>query len=190
MSKRPITPADPTASVETLAQPALPRVLPAAFEVLSEGEIIQLSLKPSMWRIWLTSFPTLGGLALVGAAASYLIGPGSTLAMLVNILALIGVVQLGVASLSWASQLYVLTNRRVLRFGGVTRVDVQQLRLVEVADARVSRAGGQNLARLGTIAMPSIGERKSGVIWDHVSKPDEIRELLLRAIRKAQAGDF
>ncbi|MCA9242837.1 MAG: PH domain-containing protein [Phycisphaerales bacterium] len=187
--KRP-SPADPTASVEALSPSAMPRALPAPFEVLSEGEVIQLSLKPSMWRILLTSFPTLGGLALVGAAASYLMSPGAALTALVNILALVGAAQLGIASLSWASQLFVLTNRRVLRFGGVTRVSVQQLRLVEIADARLSRDSGQHLLRLGTIEMPSIGEAKPAVIWDHLGRPTYFRDLLLKAIRKAQAGEF
>jgi hypothetical protein len=89
--------------------------------------------------------------------------------------------------LQWASRLYVLTNRRVLRFEGVLKVSVAECRLKQIGDVDVRPSWLGRGIRLGSIHMRPADEDARAIVWADVARPQEIHELLVRAIRKAQS---
>ncbi len=187
---------DPIESAVAEAPPAserpavlVARAKPAVPLELDGDELIQLSIKPSLWYIPLASANVLVLAVVLGAALALAMRAGATpvAVMPFQILACLAAVRIGVALLQWASRLYVLTNRRVLRFEGVLKVHVAECRLkqIGVADVRPSWLGRG--VRLGSIHMRPADDDARAVVWADVARPQEIHELLVRAIRKAQS---
>jgi uncharacterized membrane protein YdbT with pleckstrin-like domain len=168
---------------------AIDKTPAAQLELLDGDEIVELSIKPSRWFIAIVS---LRFVVVVGALAAILAlatrdrpTPFTAYAVFLAVLAVL--VRIVVASLQWASRVYVLTNRRVMRLAGVLNV--------ELADCRLTRISGTNL-RLGTIPRlfglgsihitPAV-EQPPPIVWEHVAKAGEIYAKVVRAIKKAQS---
>jgi uncharacterized membrane protein YdbT with pleckstrin-like domain len=187
---------EPIKSVAAEAPPAVERPVVAApqaaakLELLDGDEIIQLSIKPSLWFIPLASAGVLGLVLLLGSASALAMRTGATpvAAMPFQVLACVAAVRLSIAMLQWASRLYVLTNRRVLRFTGVLKIEVAECRLTKIGAVDVRYAWYGRPLRLGTIQMRTGDDQARVVAWDDVARPQELHELLVRAIRKAQTG--
>ena len=189
MTKRPAV--EPIESVvaeaPSVAAPA--KKAAAASVELRDDEIIQLSIRPSPWCILIYSFKLLVGMTLMAAGVviyaqgqpSYGLSVGLLLIVLV---AFIGVV---VATLHWASRLYVLTNRRVMRFRGVFSVDVHECGLRQIGDVRTALPWYRSVLHLGSIHMPPVGADRAEMVWEHVSRPEEVHEILARAIGRANS---
>ncbi len=188
---------DPIPSVVAEAAPAEVRpatpVVTAAggkLDVLEGDEIIQLSIKPSLWFIPLVSGRVLLALALcaggLGLAVQTGAGPGGAVSF--QVLAVIAGVRLTIAMLQWGSRLYVLTNRRVLRFTGVLSVSVTECRLAQIGSVDVMPSWYGQALRLGTLRMRTGGSGGRALDWEEVARPQEIHEILVRAIRKSQSG--
>ena len=156
---------------------------------LDGDELIQLSIKPSLWYIPLTSANILMLVAVLGVACALAMRAGATpvTVMPFQILACLAAVRIGVAMLQWASRLYVLTNRRVLRFEGVLKVSVAECRLKQIGGVDVRPSWLGRGIRLGSIHMRPAEEDARAIVWADVARPQEIHELLVRAIRKAQS---
>jgi len=190
MSPRPA--ADPVKAVAAEATP-IPAVTvkPAAsLPLLGGDEIIQLSIRPSPWCIALYSFKLLLAMALLATAVGFATQGRPSLpasvALAIIVLAAFG--GLIATTLQWASQLYVLTNRRVLRFRGVFNVDVAQCGLAQIGSARLYAAWYERLGRLGSIEIVPNHPDARGMVWEHVARPTEVHEILVRAIQKSKSG--
>ncbi len=157
---------------------------------LDGDEIIQLSIKPSLWFIAVVSIKWVLAAALLGAVVAVALRGGGTREGLVTfqLLAGIAVARVAVAALQWASQLYVLTNRRVMRFRGILSVNVVGCPLTRISAADLRMLGYERWLRLGSVHMTPVAPELPAVVWDHLAHPAEIHEHLLRAIRKAQSG--
>lgn len=175
------------AEASSVAAPAKKMTAAASLE-LREDEIVQLSIRPSLWFIPLYSLKLVLAMALLAAfVAVYAQGRASlavTVTLLVIVLAVLSIVL--AATLQWASRLYVLTNRRVMQFRGVFSVEVAECGLKQIAQTRLQLAWFQPLLRLGSIQMTPKNQDKPAIVWEHVARPDEVHEILERAIRKAQ----
>lgn len=187
---------EPIKSVVAEAPPAVkpaPVAVPrAAAKVELDGdEVIQLSIKPSFWFIPLVSSRVLLVIVFVAAALGIAMRTGSTpaAAMPFQILAGLAALRLGIATLQWASRLYVLTNRRVMRFRGVLIVDVAECRLAKISAADIHAPWYGPPLRLGTIRMRAAEPQLTPLDWEDVARPQELHEILVRAIRKAQNRD-
>jgi hypothetical protein len=161
----------------------------AGLDLLGEDEIIQLSIRPSMWYIVLYSWRLVTATILL--ALSILIAVrgqpsfGASLAVIVMLMLAFSIV--AAATLQWASQLYVLTNRRVLRFYGVFSVGFRELGLKQVGEVQNLAAWYHPVLRLGSLWMTSTVAAKQPILWEHVARPDEIQEILQKAIRRAKS---
>jgi uncharacterized membrane protein YdbT with pleckstrin-like domain len=161
----------------------------AQLELLDGDEIVELSIKPSRWFITIVSLRFVVIVAALAAAIAIVTRDGGSLfaAYGVPLAVLAVLVRVVIASLQWASRVYVLTNRRVMRLAGVLTVDI--------ADCRLTRIGGTNLrlgtlprlVGLGSIHITPAGEKPTPIIWEHVGKAGEIYAKLTRAIKKAQS---
>jgi uncharacterized membrane protein YdbT with pleckstrin-like domain len=161
----------------------------ARLELLDGDEIIELSIKPSLWFIAIVSVRLV---VVVGALATGMViamgGSGAPVVTYVVPLAVLAAfVRVVVASLQWASRVYVLTNRRVMRLSGVLRVDVVDCQLTRVTGTNLRLGAGQRLLGLGSICITPAGETLDSIVWEHVAKAGEIYAKLVRAVKKAQS---
>ena len=163
----------------------------AAVQFLDGGEIVEFSIKPSPWFILLSSLRVVvAALAMAaGVAIIALSGDGFTLrgsVFFAGILC-VALARILVASLQWASRVYVLTNRRAMRVSGVFDVSVIDCPLARISAAHVRMTISHRLLRLGSIRMTPADERLPTVNWEHVARPAMIHERLVRAIHRAQS---
>ena len=164
-------------------------VVPA--DILDGDEIIQLSIKPSLWFVPLVSANMVVPLLMIAAAAAA-VGSSfewNSLVILVIKMAIIGtVIRIAFASLQWASRLYLLTNRRVMTFRGVLNVQVTQSPLNRIAEAQLESAWYAGLLGLGAVRMLPRREGDESLSWTYLARPADVHELLNRAIRNSRRG--
>ncbi len=160
----------------------------AKLEMLGGDEVIQLSIKPSLWFIPLVSLGWIVGVGVLVAALAGGVRGSWAREGLFACQTLIGVaaLRLAIATLQWASRLYVLTNRRVVRFTGVLSVRVAECPLARISAIDLQAPPYGRLLRLGTIRMQPVDAKVPPLTWDEVAHPHEIHEILERAIRKSQ----
>jgi uncharacterized membrane protein YdbT with pleckstrin-like domain len=161
----------------------------ARIELLDEDEIVELSIKPSLWFIAIVSARlVVAVVALATIVAIATRGSASLLAgYIVPVTVLAVVLRIMIASLQWASRVYVLTNRRVMRFSGVLNVKIAECRLKQIGGTNLRLEFMQRVLRLGSICMTPAGEGQETIIWDHVARAGEIYAKLIRAIKRAQS---
>jgi len=178
----------PELSPAAEAPPATSSSAAARLELLDGDEIVQLSIKPSLWFIPLTSLSVIVAAAALGVLLALAIKAGSVPESVLPFQLLAGVVavRLGVATLQWASRLYVLTNRRVMRFKGVLSVAVAERRLTQIGQIGLQYPWYGHLLRLGSVHMRTATETGQPLVWRDIAHPQEIYELLQKAVRKAQ----
>lgn len=171
------------------APPATSAKTAAKLKMLDGDEIIQLSIKPSLWFIPLVSLNVLLALTFVAVALGIAMHAGSltTGPVPFQILAALAALRLGVATLQWASRLYVLTNRRVMRFKGVLNVEVAERRLLNIERVELDAPWYGRALRLASLRMHGSESAGSPLAWDDVARPQEIHEIIVRAIRKVQS---
>ena len=191
MNEQPL--ADPVESVVADAPTPVGVVVkrPAAsLQLLGDDEIIQLSIRPSPWWIALHSYKLVLAMALVAAAIAIATPSWYSSAASVALTAVVLVAFSGVlaATLQWASRIYVLTNRRVLSFRGVFNVDVAECALPRIGAAQIQTAAYQRLLRLGSIHLKPTSQDKPVMVWEHVARPSEVHEILVRAVQKSKTG--
>lgn len=158
---------------------------------LGGDEIIQLSIKPSLWFVAIVSFKWVAAVGLLGGALAIALGGGWSrqAAIAYQVLLSIAAVGVGIGALQWASCTYVLTNRRVMAFKGIRVVDVTECPLARIADVQLFCTWYHRFLRLASIRMTPADKRGASVTWEHLARAPEIEETLERAVRKAQSSD-
>ena len=161
----------------------------AQLELLDDNEIIELSIKPSLWFVAIVSLRFVAFVAIIvaivllttpatGSIWPVYILPSAILACLARVV---------FASLQWASRVYVLTNRRVMRLSGVVTVEVTDCLLKRVTSTNLELGTLPRLLGLGSIHITPVGENQKPVIWEYVAPAGDIYAKLVRAIKKAQS---
>src|SRR5437762_12286393 len=161
------TGAEPARVVAPVVAPA------AALNILSGDEIIQLSIKPSLWFIpivsarWVLTMVLLAAIVVVGSRLTTWF---SQIAF--NTFLSIAAARLAIAALQWASRLYVLTNRRVIRSKGVRNVEVAQCLLTRISGVELRANWQQQQLRLGSIHMPNLNN--TPIVWENIARPAQV----------------
>lgn len=173
------------------ATPAIAKPAVAVKLELGGDEIIQFSIRPSVWFVPLVSFKWVLAIGLLAALLAVVSAGNWTSQIFVayQVLAGLAALRIAIATLQWASRLYVLTNRRVMRFTGVLSVHVAECPLAKISAADLLAAWYEHPLRLGTIRMSSRVCNPGVVVWEQLAHPAEVHDLLTRAIRKAQMKD-
>jgi hypothetical protein len=163
----------------------------AKLQMLDGDEIVQLSIKPSLWYIPRVSLRVCTSALVLAVVFWGAMRGGITAEALLpfQVLIAIAVARLAFATLQWATQLYVLTNRRVMQFRGIHSVRVNARPLAQIAATERPARWYDALLRLGTIRMRSADLDTPPVMWEDLARPDEVHEILIRAIRKSQSRD-
>lgn len=172
------------AEAPTIANVKRSRV--AAFELLDTSEIIQLSLRPSPLLIP-TSSVRIGLLMLALAAACYYVRTSTS--VIPDVLCagamLTAVARVAIASLEWASRLYILTNRRLICFRGIAAVQVQELPLIRVSSVDIEPGYCMSQWRVGDISIGG-GHNDPLHCWECVPNATDVHQLIILAVRRAQ----
>lgn len=158
-------------------------------QVLRDGELILLLLRPSRWFILLTSLRFLGIVALA-MALMVIFDDKIHLAKRqyfdYGILLALGRLTWGV--LQWMGRLYILTDLRIIRLSGVFSVDVFDCPLRKVARTLLELSFQERLCRIGTIAIIPQDEEVPIAHWQMVSHPRRVHEQIIATISKAKQG--
>lgn len=191
-----MNPADPKPSVVAEAPPVaasrpVPAKAAAKLELLDGGEIIELSLRPSPWMIATVAWR--GVLAAATLAALLIIltngDPDRTGVVLIQLLVGVACVFVGFATLQWSSKLYVLTNRRAIRFRGVFAVGIDECPLPRIATVDLRATSVERRLGLGTLVMTPATDQFRPVIWEYVSSAADIHAKVVRAIARSTGRD-
>ncbi|MFG0258246.1 MAG: hypothetical protein ACF8GE_10125 [Phycisphaerales bacterium JB043] len=151
----------------------------ARMVTLDPGEIVILVVRPHALLLAASMLPTLfvlvvGLVLLLGlrVASNQLL---MNLVLLFVGFGVIGVTVLGV--LEYRARLYVLTDRRVVRRSGWSRVRHEQCALGDIREVGIEPEGAS--VRVGNLLMKSA----SGVqAWQYVADPTRVREIVMEAI--------
>lgn len=158
--------------------------------ILRDGELIILAMRPSLWYVPLVCvrFITAVLIVVIGVHvfANQLSHRSATTIVEAGVLLIVSRLMFGV--IQWSSQLYVLTNLRILRLSGIFNPVVFDCPLRKVARARLIRAIRERVLGVGTIEIiPSVEELPAG-LWPTVAHPREIHRIISAAITKAKQG--
>jgi len=158
-------------------------------DLLGEGEVVILAVKPSAWFVLLVCWQVLLGLVGLGACA-YVAGhwvgsAGLTQAVLLACLAC-GCVRIIVACFQWMGRLYVLTNLRVLRIQGLSAPDVVQCPLKHVRTTSLTASPFEKLLGVGALVVHRKDEQTEALRWVVVAKAAEVRQMVEEAIARGR----
>jgi len=156
--------------------------------LLDGDEIVLLAVKPSLWFIPLTSGPWLVTCAVVAGLAWYLghEGYGPEAARLgLQCAVAIGLIRVSLAMFQWASRLYVLTNRRVMRIKGILHVNIFESPLAKIQNTYLDFSLSQRVVRVGSIRIQTAGFGGGNATWEHIAQPALVHTRLRNAIARA-----
>ncbi len=161
------------------------RIVPGEF--LDGGEIVILTLKPSVWFMVLVSMPWLlaAGTLLLAAPLLDRLHPMFSQRAMMQLAVVITVARLTVALLQWGSRLFVLTNRRVMSYRGIAQVALFEAPLVHIRNTYVNIRWFERLCNAGSIGFSLTGSKSVDAWWDGISNPDEVHAKVRRAIERA-----
>lgn len=180
--------ADGTTAVGTKRRhgpPALAVLLSG--QLLRDGEVVQLILKPSLWFVLFASTNFVTGMAILAIAASLWL-PDHVAWYYVEAALFVAAGRLMWATLQWVNRLYVLTDQRVLRLSGVFTIEVFECPLRRVGQTRVLVGLRERFLRLGSVEIQPADQDKAAALWQTIRKPREMNELLSQAVAKAKNG--
>ena len=159
-----------------------------ARQVLRDGEIVLLVIKPSRWFIPINAAPFVIGVAVVLIALQWCRMPAGHMRYYLDGGLFAISCRFMWSVLNWMGRLYVLTDQRILRMAGVFNLDVFDCPLRKVGRTRIVRSIHDRLLRLGTLEIYPSEETRIGSAWQMIAKPAEIHERVEAAIRKAKQG--
>ncbi len=161
-------------------------------DTLQDGEVVVLAIKPSGWFVWMVSWQVVVGAGVVAGLTALLDRfAGAVPQRTIYIVCVsAGAIRVGVGCFQWLGRLYVLTNLRVIRIGGVPGSNVCHCLLKNIARTLPAATRGERLLGVGSVffrtARQGPGETPSHQTgWVHVSNHREVDRIINEAIRRA-----
>lgn len=195
-ASRPVLNARPAAADAEAESPAIVRGATAIIpqELISDGEVVILAIKPSLWFILLVSMRWLAVAAVACVAAELLDGQvlSHVFALRIQQAAiLIAAIRLIVGALQWLGRVYVLTDRRVMRLKGVLRIDLFQCQLSRIQHTELSLPLSERILFCGTVVFFTAGTDMPDAAWLTVPRPAQVYQAVIDTIdryRGSQRG--
>ncbi|MGP1309164.1 MAG: PH domain-containing protein [Phycisphaerales bacterium] len=161
-------------------------------EDLQDGEVVILALRPHPLFILFTSAASL--LALVAALLLVVFiarrGWLPIDASVVTTYGLgLGVLRVVWQVLVWFNEGYLLTNRRVVRTGGVFRRFRFECQLRRIQHLAMAKSIPERIFGLGTIGFATAGTGAIETAWLMVGKADRVFDTVQETVRNAGGGD-
>ncbi len=171
------------------AEPALARanaMLPA--ELLQPGEIIILLIKPSPLYILLVPMRFIAVVLLCTLLTAQLQTRGFDLGLDPHEIIIVAMGVIGVRlfwqMLDWLSQVYVLTDQRIIRVMGVLNVQVFECPLQKIQQTDLILPLIQRLFWLGSIGFATAGTAAHEAYWLMVARPLEVHNKIVQTLRR------
>jgi hypothetical protein len=156
-----------------------------AAHILRDGEIILLLLKPSMWFIPLSSLTFSGGVLLLSLGTAVLEHRAHDW-LNFEAAGIIIIGRLVWAMMQWMGRLYVLTDQRILRLGGVFTIDVFDCPLRKIVRTRNVSNMRERMVAVGSIEIIPKDESMPTAVWQTISKPRQVHQKIIAAINRAR----
>ena len=153
-------------------------------ELLRDGEIVLLILKPSRWYLLLNSFRFTVGVAVLLCAMQA--AHAQNIRNYVDIGLFAVSIRVMWTVLKWMGQIYILTDRRIVRVSGVFHVDLFDCPLRKVGRTNIVRSIGEQIFRIGSIEIYPCNEAQGAGVWQMVGRPEHARKQIEAAIRRAK----
>ena len=167
--------------------------------LLGDGEIVILALKPSNWFVPVVSLPMVASLGFV-AAAMYIFSryyPRAPQHVVYFFAAAGALARLAVGCWQWLGRTYVLTSHRVVCIRGLVRPSVAAADLTDIGEIVLAPSVVERPIGVGSLycfasAAGEAPERLSAgaaaVAWRTIAQPGEVRDILEEAVRRAHRG--
>lgn len=158
--------------------------------VLTDGELILLILKPSLWFIVLHSLRFIAGVLILIIATQVYRDRLSPIVMLrvaeFGMMAIL--VRLMWATLHWMGRYYILTDMRIVRMGGIFALEIFTCPLRRVARVRRVPLVSEKLVGVGSMEIIPLDESLPVGYWQTIARPKLIYHEILAAISRAKQG--
>ena len=155
--------------------------------VLQDGEVVQMVLKPSRWFILLNSLLFSGMVVLVIAGLQLTEWkPLGTVSSGAQLAALLIAARMMWSALQWMGRYYLVTDHRLIRLSGVFDVQIASIPLRKVSSVRLYRTVSERLLGKGSIEITSADHPM--MLWQTISRPRQIEQQLRAAVSKSQSN--
>ncbi len=153
-------------------------------KLISEGEVVLLAIKPSLWFILLISGRWLIACALIVVASELLrpVVPDQLARRVEQLAILLGSVRVVAGALEWLGRVYVLTDRRVMRLKGVIHIDLFECHLSRIQQTVLALPASERLLCCGTILFYTAGTDRADAAWETVAHPAPVYQTVLEAM--------
>lgn len=188
--ERTVHPSESAAVPATGGAAITPLVALLTRHVLTDGEVVLLILKPSLWFVLLSSLRWIGVIVILGIAARiYGIGIGSHgPALIIQVGILVAALRLMWATLNWMGRYYILTDLRIVRLSGVFGVEIFECPLRKVARVTRTASVRERVVAVGSLEIIPLDENLPIGIWQMISRPKFVHQQVLTAIRRSRQG--
>lgn len=160
-----------------------------AEELLEDGEIVLLAVKPSGWFVLLVSLPVLLAAAVVAMATQLVKGSifhGVQGQAVLLLCVGLGCLRVVLACFQWLGAMYILTNRRIMSLCGVFRSRVLQSRLKHITRLVLTQRFTEKPLALGSLFFEVADGDLPCQSWTCLARPEELEQIVRQAIRRAQ----
>jgi hypothetical protein len=158
--------------------------------ILQDGEIIILTLKPSLFYIPFSCLKFCAMVLILMIASKLWLShvgyyPSRTL-IEIGTLALLG--RLTYATLQWMGKLYVLTDQRIVSISGIIAADVFNCPLRKVARIRLVFTFKERIMGLGSIEIIPMDEAVAIHSWQMVAQARDVHKQIISTMNRAKQG--
>lgn len=160
--------------------------VPAHLLDLDGGEVVILAVKPSPWFVLFRSVRWLAAVTLVAVTLRTIPAMASWITTVTQVGQTAAVLIVAVTIMQWTSRVYVLTNRRMMRFHGVLKAAIFQIPLTRIDATTLSVAPHERITRLGTVYFDIPTEPNALSRWSHIAHPQDVQRTIDDAVRRAK----
>ncbi|HEX8324829.1 MAG TPA: PH domain-containing protein [Tepidisphaeraceae bacterium] len=157
-----------------------------AGNVIPQGELVHLLIKPSRWFIFLNSV-RFAAIAVLALTCVYVIRvpPIMSRALLIQfgLFLIAGRVMWSVVQ--WMGRYYILTDLRLVRVSGVFSIEIQSCPLRKVNAVNFYTTVGERVLGKGCIEMTNSDKKMT---WQTVSRPHRIHRMVAAAVSRAKSN--
>jgi hypothetical protein len=156
-----------------------------ASHILRDGEIIILLIKPSVWFIPWSSLTFCGAVLLISLGTAVLdhrLHDRLDFEMATVFI----FCRLVWALLQWMGRLYVLTDQRILRIGGVFTINVFDCPLRKIVRTRMISTLREKMVGVGSIEIIPRDEEMPTAVWQTIARPRDVHKRIIAAINRAR----
>jgi uncharacterized membrane protein YdbT with pleckstrin-like domain len=152
-----------------------------AVAILEPGEIIIGMWRPTAWYVPLRSARIVIGVALAAVATAGAAGSASLewTTPIVQVAAALIVARVAWVMADWASRVYVLTDRRVMRRRGIVSPTIYQVPLQRLKRVDLAQSAPARLVGTGTVNFSQQSQGGYDAAWVLAPRAAELRQLVL-----------